>query len=196
MLKEEPRSLNSKISQIGRILKENNGEDLLFVIFDIDHFKDINDQVGHPAGDACIRSVTSNIQWSLLHTSPESCDDLIKVLFPEGIQAHIDNSWSSCENYYDQGGGRFEKARALTGRLGGDEFAALIGGSNPVDRIVQIENAIRMIAIPGCDCITCSIGGAWVSNTDSVESVYLRADKALYEAKRNGRNRIIITDFS
>ena len=38
--------------------------------------------------------------------------------------------------------------------------------------------------------ITTSIGVAQLRNGDTPESLIVRADRALYEAKRNGRNRV------
>ena len=41
--------------------------------------------------------------------------------------------------------------------------------------------------------VTCSIGVTWYQpGIDSVQSMIDRADKALYQAKREGRNRIVI----
>jgi two-component system chemotaxis response regulator CheY len=85
----------------------------------------------------------------------------------------------------------------MAGRLGGEEFAVLLpetpvlAASDVARRIVE---QCRTIAIPtsaGNVTITCSIGVAEATAGDhTIEEVLARADAMLYEAKRNGRNRV------
>lgn len=44
------------------------GQPFSLVLFDIDHFKKVNDQFGHQAGDKCLREITSRIRPSLRHS--------------------------------------------------------------------------------------------------------------------------------
>jgi len=89
-------------------------------------------------------------------------------------------------------------------RLGGEEFALLwfIDSSTDVEGdLQQIHDAIKELNIPHEDSdvathVTLSIG-AYVLNCGfekDYQVVYERADKALYKAKHDGRNRIIIND--
>jgi PleD family two-component response regulator len=42
--------------------------------------------------------------------------------------------------------------------------------------------------------VTCSVGLAEWRPGDSIETLLRRADAALYEAKRTGRNRVIVAE--
>ena len=84
-------------------------------------------------------------------------------------------------------------------RLGGEEFAALLPETDIVaaaklgERLrVAVEN--KQIATPrGMISITVSLGVAqYAPNENSIESAVKRADESLYEAKRTGRNKVIV----
>ena len=91
----------------------------------------------------------------------------------------------------------------IVGRLGGEEFAMML---LDCDITLATEIAQRM-----CDKIhqqtikfddlsigvTISIGLSQLSNNDNnIEQILIRADKALYEAKNNGRNQIVVSSES
>jgi len=89
----------------------------------------------------------------------------------------------------------------LVARLGGDEFGLLLSGASPhyttriATRLCELL-ASRPLVVRGhpevSERITLSIGVAgWQAGESSAEW-YARADVALYEAKRRGRNRISI----
>lgn len=85
----------------------------------------------------------------------------------------------------------------VVARFGGDEFAVMIAGLN----LRQTQSRLRMLTttLSGTSItakgpavkITLSCGVAEFSAGDTVESLIERADSALYEAKRLGRNRVI-----
>ncbi len=88
---------------------------------------------------------------------------------------------------------------AVVGRIGGEEFAALWVGSpsNDVYRTAEHwSGQIQSIECPeGISHVTISVGIATahpsaVETLQSLESLARHADKALYRAKTNGRNRI------
>ena len=73
------------------------------------------------------------------------------------------------------------------GRRGGDEFLVLLPGctSSDADRILErLRNA-------AAGEVTCSIGAAPWRPGDSASMLVSKADAALYEAKRRGRDRLV-----
>jgi diguanylate cyclase (GGDEF)-like protein len=88
----------------------------------------------------------------------------------------------------------------VAARYGGEEFSVLITDMTVelgVERAEQIRLAIERMAVaaPGRDlsAVTISVGIAqFPRHGDTVEALFLAADKALYEAKNTGRNRIAV----
>lgn len=84
----------------------------------------------------------------------------------------------------------------LLGRLGGDEFCALLPGLDhaaAADAADQVIRAVRDAVYPFSSEIkpSLSIGiSTTLSDRDDYESLWMRADSALYVAKRSGRNQI------
>lgn len=110
------------------------------------------------------------------------------------------------DNYGHQAGDRVLKVigKAISkrlrevdffGRYGGEEFVALMPETD-IDGAMIIWNKIRE-AIAGAPFrfkdkpvqITLSVGVTQFIQGDSVDAVFARADKALYQAKENGRNQ-------
>ncbi len=133
--------------------------ELIFVLVDIDRFKRVNDELGHAAGDRLLQEVAKRIA-SVMRRS----DDLVR--------------W---------GGEEFLLVCRTTDR----ENASLLCG--------RVLEAIRELPFDVGNGVevhkTCSIGWApfpWLredSGLLSIDNVIELADKALYLAKREGRNR-------
>jgi diguanylate cyclase (GGDEF)-like protein len=127
-------------------------------IFDLDHFKAINDQFGHGGGDAVLR------QFCALAREAMRADDLFA-------------------------------------RYGGEEFVLLMPGVSTPDAALRVAERIRGVADAhdwvamlgeGATPLTVSAGiGTWWRD-EPLEMLLARADSALYEAKRSGRNRSIV----
>lgn len=83
----------------------------------------------------------------------------------------------------------------LVGRMGGEEFSAIIttGVDNSNSKIEDLRREIEQLNIV-CEKytlkITASIGVSKIVNND-LESLFKRADSALYKAKDQGKNRVI-----
>ena len=132
-------------------------DDLIYVLIDVDYFKQVNDKYGHNIGDVVLKKVA----------------DTLKSVFD----------------------------RAYIFRIGGDEFSILIEGigSNSLDDIKQkISKADSMLAseennIPPCRL---SVGIAFGDKNDTTDSLFKKADLALYRSKNNGRDGITLYDDS
>lgn len=88
----------------------------------------------------------------------------------------------------------------VLGRLGGDEFVVymtLTAEKEIVERRLK-ELMENMLSRSGDECnmppITCSIGCCVVNKGDTFESVYKRADEALYKSKTFGKQHFTIVD--
>ena len=95
------------------------------------------------------------------------------------------------------------RSNDIVGRIGGDEFLVLmkdISDKNIVAlRCEQIISAINTMRFDGVTdgLIRCSVG-AVVSDKGSLcyDEMFLRADKAMYQAKRSGKNKYMIDECS
>jgi diguanylate cyclase (GGDEF)-like protein len=120
-----------------------------FALFDVDHFKQVNDQYGHLYGDEVL------ILLARLMTKTFRHEDL---LF----------------------------------RYGGEEFAVVLANANleiATSALERFRATVEGFAFPQIGRKTVSIGFTALSADGGVEQAVMRADKALYFAKRNGRNR-------
>jgi len=142
-------------------LQRDIGACAAVLLLDIDHFKRINDEHGHPAGDAVLRQLA----------------ELMRV-----GQRKID----------------------MLGRIGGEEFAIVLPGTTLdaaavfAERLRQrvAETPMRLDGGAGSTVlvtvtVTVSIGVAVMGGRQpGGDAALIRADQALYRAKRGGRNRV------
>jgi diguanylate cyclase (GGDEF)-like protein len=122
------------------------------LIFDLDHFKSINDRFGHPAGDEILKLFATVVLSTLRITD-------------------------------------------LSGRVGGEEFAALLPcpleeGVIAAERVREAFADSGIVVEDGPVDTTVSIGVAGGPAGTELEVLLAAADSALYQAKRNGRNRV------
>lgn len=123
---------------------------LSLVIFDIDHFKKINDSCGHDIGDAVL------IEYTKL------------------ISSHLRDGDIFC-------------------RIGGEEFAFILPYVSKSDAY-RIADKVRakVEAHKKIFAVTMSFGVTEYMKGEDLEVTFKRADKALYEAKNAGRNKVVV----
>ena len=87
----------------------------------------------------------------------------------------------------------------MLGRVGGEEFAILLPQTGLVaaaEVAERLRAAVEQDSVPRPDGaplrITISIGVAALQGAESLDTLVSRADTALYQAKRAGRNRVRI----
>ena len=137
------RLLDSEVDKAKRY-----GGQLCIIFFDVDHFKQINDNHGHPAGDTTLKEIAAVI--------------------------------SSANRSSD-----------VFARYGGEEFIILTTSSNiegAMEHAQRLRKDIEQHPF-SIGRVTASFGVAeFDSSSDDQESLLERADKALYQAKSDGRN--------
>jgi diguanylate cyclase (GGDEF)-like protein len=84
----------------------------------------------------------------------------------------------------------------LVGRWGGEEFVVLVLQADSVDLAAlagKLRRAVAKADLSNVGTITCSIGVADSQPHDDFDSLLKRADDALYDAKSQGRNRVVVS---
>jgi len=131
-------------------------------IIDVDHFKRVNDEHGHAAGDAVLKELAKRLSAMLRRSD-------------------------------------------LLGRYGGEELLLVLTdpGDPPIATVERLREAVCDLpfAVGARELpVTISVGVAWVESGEALEGITVpataqdafdRAEAALYEAKRSGRNRVV-----
>lgn len=94
------------------------------------------------------------------------------------------------------------RPREVAARLGGEEFVVLLEERSLRDaqaRAEQLRRAIeaaRFAPLPPSRAVTASLGVARAAADEALWDLVARADGALYEAKRGGRNRTCVAEMA
>ena len=129
---------------------------LCLAIVDIDHFKSINDNYGHMAGDKALKVIARALQKSLRDTD-------------------------------------------FIARFGGEEFVLLlpnVGSKDLQAPLEKLRETIKTIPFKFKDnrvSISVSIGATAFKEGDQPLDAFERADQSLYDAKNQGRDRVVLS---
>jgi diguanylate cyclase (GGDEF)-like protein len=86
------------------------------------------------------------------------------------------------------------------GRIGGEEFLLLLPGAarrhaRDLAERIREQVALRCAEVQGAPvALTLSIGVVECQPADNTASLLQRADEAMYQAKHEGRNRVVVLD--
>ncbi|MBK7404360.1 MAG: GGDEF domain-containing protein [Phycisphaerales bacterium] len=141
-----------------RALLRQREESVAVLMVDIDRFKQINDTLGHAAGDEVLREVAARLT-------------------------------------------RAVRDQDSVGRYGGEEFVVCLSGAQTGPQASQIAERVRgqvsdtpVRTRGGEVSVTVSVGMA-IGNPaqgHTAEALVEMADQAMYEAKRAGRDRVVV----
>jgi diguanylate cyclase len=125
-------------------------QNLSFVMADIDHFKQINDNLGHEVGDQVLQKVSQALAGGV-----RDVDHLA--------------------------------------RWGGEEFLVVLPDADEVEATQvaeRLRQAVGAVALKD-RTVSMTFGVSEVCGDETAEQALSRADAALYEGKRSGRNRVV-----
>jgi len=134
-----------------------NRTPISLVMFDLDHFKQLNDQLGHVHGDDCLLRVAH-----IIRDAARRADDIAV-------------------------------------RWGGEEFILLLGNT-AVEAAMSIAEGVRLQVqnLPPVNGVKVTISAGIASAIPDGpvnHNLISIADKALYQAKQNGRNAVVSADM-
>ena len=88
----------------------------------------------------------------------------------------------------------------IAARMGGEEFNLILPGVDSQGGLIaaeRIRKAIESVELEKIEHITASIGVAtYLEHSDDIDELLELADQAMYESKRNGRNRVTLAKIS
>jgi len=83
----------------------------------------------------------------------------------------------------------------VAARFGGEELVLLVRGDerSATAAAARVVEGLRDLRFPGGLQVTCSAGVAALAEGGDSASLFTSADAALYEAKRRGKNRVVVS---
>ena len=154
--------LHNRLAYDERIVQEfarwkRYDKPMVLMMIDIDHFKNINDNYGHKAGDKALVLIANQISNNLRESD-------------------------------------------FLARFGGEEFVVLMPETDIDSAIIASDKLLK--AVEACEFhyqnakvnITISAGLAQLRKDDNTDTLFKRADAAMYRAKETGRNRCLVED--
>ena len=153
------------------------------LFMDIDRFKQVNDTLGHAAGDELLRQVAQRLRGAV--RGGDAVQQAAQHPPHAGSRSHPPAAEYPC----------------IAGRIGGDEFVVLLEGVASRDQAGSVARRLMdVLAAPYVICgqtvhASASIGIVTSERPANDAFTVMRdADTAMYEAKRNGRGRYAMFD--
>ena len=140
-----------EVAEVEIAQAQRYGEPVTLLIFDIDHFKSINDRFGHLAGDRVLVEMSRLVRSNL-------------------------------------------RAADLLTRWGGEEFVVMMphcGMTEAVPLAEKLRARVADASFAEIGTVTASFGVAEWAHGETLDTWLKRADDALYQAKKGGRNRVV-----
>ena len=140
-----------------------NGHEISFLMLDIDHFKYVNDQYGHPIGDIVLANLVKNCQSQLrkIDILGRVGGEEFLVILPESSES---NAFETAERL------RIFVAKNSTSVRGGEEiFITISIGISTFNPQMTVERNPAAI----------------------LKNCYEMSDSAMYSAKKAGRNQVV-----
>jgi diguanylate cyclase (GGDEF)-like protein len=135
-----------------------SGQCFCLAVLDIDHFKAVNDNHGHAAGDEVLRAIAHELQSAV-------------------------------------------RLSDAVGRWGGEEFVLVMSDTRAalaragLERMRDRVARLRVVVPEGVVAVTLSAGLAEHHAGETVAQTLARADRALYDAKQQGRDRVALAEL-
>jgi diguanylate cyclase (GGDEF)-like protein len=157
------RSFDTQYSELWKNAL-TTGAPLSVVIVDVDHFKRLNDRYGHLYGDEVLKRIGSLLQQAL----------------------RVKDDYAA--------------------RFGGEEFVILLPRTPESAAMMVAERLRRMVELAGFPAldpsqgpydmsiratVSCGVACAYPTSRDKPEQLLDAADRALYQAKAQGRNMVV-----
>jgi diguanylate cyclase (GGDEF)-like protein len=131
-----------------------HGHTVAVLMVDVDHFKRVNDRLGHAGGDHVLRRIALSLA-------------------------------NAC------------RAEDVAGRWGGEEFLVVspttdMDGAAALGERIRSATAAEVISVEGRENLNVTVSVGVAVGSDDVDGIVRDADAALYEAKAEVRNRVVL----
>ncbi|GMQ48730.1 diguanylate cyclase [Vibrio sp. 10N] len=187
-MRRELKQASSQLEEANRALQHQANEDGLTKLFNRRYMD---------------QKLTELIQWHGRHQMPLSVIlmdvDHFKAFNDNYGHTEGDQCLISIAQFLDV---MFIRSGEYVGRYGGEEFVILLSradASEAEENAARVKDGIVGLNIPHefsqtSDRVTLSLGvySTIPTGTESINELYERADKLLYQAKRSGRNRYVL----
>lgn len=141
--------------------KADEPRHVALILIDVDRFKEVNDTLGHPTGDACLRAVAAGIRASVrqIDVATRLGGDEFAVLLPNTTLTEAElvarRIWDS----------------VAASRVAAHKTETPIGGAKLT--------------------VSVGVAAADAGHAGTIDTLYREADRALYRAKRAGRGTVV-----